>query len=268
MNRCRTIPRKGFSLVELVVVMIITALSLGTLVPALNQVRGAGERVQCQNNLRQLAIGMHNINDAYKQLPPIAGPFPQNNNKSYGTLFFYLLPFIEQDNLYKASFKGGGYYVWHNRTYSVSVKTLLCPLDESASPTHLYKDWLATTSYAGNWLAFGAGGARIPNSFPDGLSNIIAFAERYQMCHDTPCAWGYPGNYYWAPMYAHYSQGKFQSRPTQLECDPALAQTPHEGGIQVAMGDGSARQVSNTISAQTWCYACTPDGGEPLGADW
>jgi hypothetical protein len=55
--------------------------------------------------------------------------------------------------------------------------------------------------------------------------------ERYQMCHDTPCAWGYPGIYYWAPMYAHYSQGRFQATPSQKDCDPALPQTPHPGGI-------------------------------------
>jgi prepilin-type processing-associated H-X9-DG protein len=263
MTRCRTIPRGGFSLIDLLVVMAIVALSLGMLLPAVQKTRGAAERALCQNNLKQLALAMHNMNDAYGKLPPIAGAFPQNN-KSYGTLFFYMLPFIEQDNVYKQA----NNYVWNNRTYSISIKLFQCPADKSGDPNHQYKEWLATSNYAGNWLAFGTGGASIAKSFPDGLSNTIAFTERYQMCKGSPCAWGYPGLYYWSPMFARYSEGKFQSRPSQEACDPALPQTPHDSGIQVAMADGSVRTVNDDISPQTWWYACTPNGGESLGKDW
>jgi hypothetical protein len=110
--------------------------------------------------------------------------------------------------------------------------------------------------------------ASIPQTFQDGTSLTIAFTERYQMCNDNRCAWGYPELYYWAPMFAYYSEGKFQVRPAADQCDPALPQSIHPEGIHVAMGDASVRNVSPTISPQTWWYACTPAGGETLGKDW
>ena len=57
------------------------------------------------------------------------------------------------------------------------------------------------------------------------------FAQRYQMCNDSPCGWGYASLYYWAPMFGYYSQAKFQNAPTQTECDPALAQSIGSSGF-------------------------------------
>src|SRR5437868_3073179 len=73
--------------------------------------------------------------------------------------------------------------------------------------------WLATTNYAGNWLVFKTGDNRFPAAIPDGTSNTIGFTERYQVCNGTPCGWGYDRVYYWAPMTAYYSDGKFQVTP-------------------------------------------------------
>ena len=115
------------------------------------------------------------------------------------------------------------------------------------------------------------GGARIPASFPDGTSNTIGFTERYQRCGEDACAWGYWGDYYWTPVFAYfpgYSKAKFQVAPRGNDCNPALAQTAHPAGIMVGMGDASTRSVSGDISTQTWWAACTPAGGEVLGADW
>jgi hypothetical protein len=69
-------------------------------------------------------------------------------------------------------------------------------------------------------------------------------------------------------MFAYYSHAKFQPLPSQAKCNPALAQSVHLAGIPVCMGDGSVRHLSYGISPQTWWYACTPAGGETLGADW
>jgi hypothetical protein len=69
-------------------------------------------------------------------------------------------------------------------------------------------------------------------------------------------------------MYAHYSAAKFQVTPAAVDCDPTLAQTPHPAGMIVGMADASARVLSNSISPQTWWYACTPAGGEILGPDF
>jgi hypothetical protein len=56
--------------------------------------------------------------------------------------------------------------------------------------------------------------------------------------------------------------------PWDQVCDYRLAQSPHPGGIQVGLGDGSARFVSGSVSGETWWAACTPGNNEVLGNDW
>src|SRR5262249_52411400 len=62
----------------------------------------------------------------------------------------------------------------------------------------------------------------------------------------------------------------FQIRPNPFNgnCDPVRASTGHSNAIEVGMADASVRAVTSAISPNTWWYACTPDGGEPLGSDW
>ena len=83
-----------------------------------------------------------------------------------------------------------------------------------------------------------------------------------------PTGWGFHGANYSAPMFAYYSKSRFQLTPSAADCNPALPQTPHAAGIQAGLADGSVRIVTDVCSAQTWWYACTPNGGEILGADW
>jgi hypothetical protein len=254
----------GFGLVELLVILAMLSFFLGLLLPAVQKGNEAANRARCTNNLRQICIAMHNCADVYKgALPPTVGPYPKGQ-KNYGTILFHLLPYLEQDHIYKGA-KG---IVWKNGTNTVAINTFLCPSDDTEPEKNQYKGGLATCNYAANWQVFSRGGARMPATFQDGTSNTIVFAERYQVCNDKPCAWGYPGVYYWAPLYAFYSHGKFQITPKESECNPALAQTPHPAGMVVGMGDGSSRILTEQISPQTWWYACTPAGGEVFGDDW
>jgi prepilin-type processing-associated H-X9-DG protein len=108
----------------------------------------------------------------------------------------------------------------------------------------------------------------LPQTFLDGTSNTLLFAEKYARCGEGGSLWGRSDPDFWMPAFAVWSMGKFQVRPTEEECDPRLASTPFSGGLNVALADGSVRTLSPGMSQKTWWAACTPMGGEVLGADW
>src|SRR5262245_16708558 len=87
--------RRAFTLYQLLIIIAILAVLLGLLLPAVARVRMAAERAQSTNNLKQIIIGLHNHADTYKLLPP----GDDDNNFSVGAK---LLPFLEQDNIYKS----------------------------------------------------------------------------------------------------------------------------------------------------------------------
>jgi len=95
--------RRGFTLVELLVVIAIIGILIALLLPAVQKVREAANRIQCANNLHQLAIGMHNYHDSYNNLPPAYAESTTRTDGSYDTMygpFVRLLPFIELNNAY------------------------------------------------------------------------------------------------------------------------------------------------------------------------
>jgi hypothetical protein len=252
--------RPGYTAVQLLVVLAILLLLLGLLAPAVQRVREAAQRAESTNNLKQLALSVHNANDAFGMMPPIAGEF---QNKT-GSLHFFLLPFVEQQNLYNQAQTG----VWDNEVWGQVINVLLDPRDGSAPPGNRFEGWLATTSYAGNWMVFGDGKAtaRIPNSIPDGTSNTMMYATRYQMCNGVPTAWGYPSLYLWAPQVAFYGVRVPQHAPAQADCDPERPQAINNSMI-IAMFDSSVRTINPLVSAATWANVCDPADGNALGND-
>src|SRR5581483_7634312 len=76
MPRPRPLDRVGFTLIELLVVIAIIAILLALLVPAVQKVREAAAVAQCQNNLKQLALAVHNFHDAHQTLPTYCGTYP------------------------------------------------------------------------------------------------------------------------------------------------------------------------------------------------
>lgn len=160
--------RRAFTLIELLVVIAIIAVLIGLLLPAVQKVRAAAARIQCQNNLKQLALACHNYHDANNTFP--AGlDFTRDHKDCAATFFVHLLPFIEQEPLYrKWDFENPAANVAGGRDAPTAqvLKTLLCPADTipenpvyvdadpSTSPfsvgsTARHAGWYAITSYAG-----------------------------------------------------------------------------------------------------------------------
>jgi prepilin-type N-terminal cleavage/methylation domain-containing protein len=291
---------RGFTLIELLVVIAIIAILIGLLVPAVQKVREAAARIQSLNNLKQMSLGLHNCNDTYGKLPPAVGYFPSGDSgnpwpagvwqpATQGTLQYFLLPFVEQDPLYKSTSN------WSWNTYNTVVKTYIAPGDPTTPGNNLTWGGRGATSYASNWYVFGDssrtdgnGGstAKLPNVFQDGTSNTITFVERYCICGSAQHIWGESGQgsgtgnannfaptWYWNNLLQmtynfQVMSTTFQAKPTTAACNSQLCQSFNSGGICVGMGDGSSRLVSSGISILTWQYAISPNDGQPLGSDW
>jgi prepilin-type N-terminal cleavage/methylation domain-containing protein len=230
----RRTPDRGFTLIELLVVIAIIAVLIGLLLPAVQKVREAAGRAQSQNNLKQIGIAIHACHDANGKLPVCRGDFPVGVPRQdpdwwddpvpskMGTQQYFLLPYLEQENLYRhpqiapgdGDNVGDGTQSWRtkdtNRGLNGVLKVFQAPNDPSLPGNGMTWDRGGATSYAANWHAFGGGGwedwnvggkTRIPSSFPDGTSNTIAYLERYAVCGPTRGPAG--EDYTWDASYVH-----------------------------------------------------------------
>ncbi len=308
--------RVAFTLIELLVVIAIIAILIALLVPAVQKVREAAARTQSINNLKQITLAVHAAHDTRKILPCAWNAWWMHVGQQGGnpngyirgsyqgpwetfvgdvTLYYHLMPFVEQNPLYTPgngqqlfSYTPNGTAVW-----TVNLSLFVSPLDPSPQDYQtLSYSWLqngqntnwSAASYAYNYQVFGIRGGNPYNAdqwgtmlrlqtIPDGTSATMFFAEKLKYCQAQKRGTllfhgGWDATL--APMFAGLQSVniKFQTNVTQQNCDETLPHAFSPSGIVVAMGDGSARLVTPSVSATTWGQAVDPADGQTLGSDW
>jgi prepilin-type N-terminal cleavage/methylation domain-containing protein/prepilin-type processing-associated H-X9-DG protein len=120
--------RRGFTLIELLVVIAIIGVLIALLLPAVQKVREAANRMKCSNNLKQLALAVHNYHDVEGHFPVNSGISLSLNATNWSWLA-RLLPYIEQDNLYRQGNIPTATLASCPDVIRVQIKTFLCPTD-------------------------------------------------------------------------------------------------------------------------------------------
>lgn len=310
--------RVGFTLIELLVAIAIIGLLIALLLPAVQQAREAARRTECKNNLKQMALGFHNLHDTFMQLPPsclVAAPVTSpyynggqiNGGINNGTMFSRLLQVIDQNALYESALDSNRHFhMGINQAYLKPMpKIYICPSDSSNSGGGLIGGWVPG-NYVGNYLVFAntrpsaanfnipyndhihGRAARFPADISDGMTNTFFLTERYQKCDNggtytsggtlmheggdfvgdillarywnhTFASVGTPG-----PPYVGWNDGvKFQSGVMVDVCDGYYPNSSHLGMLNMALCDGSVKQLSPSMDDVIWRNSCTPNDGNP-----
>ena len=296
----RGIRSYGFTLIELLVVIAIIAVLVGLLVPAVQKVREAANRMTCSNNIKQIGLGLHNYHSTFGKFPPEARYNPRpgltatGEQAEKGNIWIYILPYIEQDNIYKLS----AFPSPRNPSIddgataaralgSKVIKTYLCPSDGNNQPAETWTNGWVVANYVSNhdafhnpndggWMSAWDSGANSyqasVTSYKDGSSNTIGVTEAYARCKNTGTLWAHehvtPD---WHAMFndwtARGANSKFQVMPTLDQCNPNLPQQIHTGGINVLLMDGSVRNVASSVNPTIWQYAIYPNDQMPFNFD-
>ena len=271
--------RKGLTLIQLLVVIGIVAVTIGLLLPATRRVREPAARMQSMNNLKQLGIGMHGIavrNEGL--LPPSVGMYPEDG--PLASVFFHVLSDIEQDNVYKKYWNGTAYENGGPTAAKETIKTYLSPFDPSC-----VKENTPLPTYA---------------------SNAVLFTERFAVT--VTSAGAALGTHAWASTQVTTTNGNFINLPVAVTAtaawnDPCFGQNPSTVQSCAAsssmdnapqafsstvflagLGDGSARALTPGVTQKTvtptggaansttiWTWACTiygPVGTAPTPVGW
>ena len=289
--------RYAFTLIELLVVIAIIAVLIGLLVPAVQKVREAANRMQCSNNLKQIGLAFHNHHDSLG-LFPTAGNYrgrwdpanggtdgsvsragnpsgttgtPATGTSQSASWLVQILPYIEQETLWKSD---------TNTIRDTPVKTFYCP--SRRGPIKL-TNGRATNDYAGAQFERGTaanawGVVRQNNmnapvrtaSILDGTSNtLIAAEKRINQIY-------YGGNTVWCDVDGYYFGSECScmrdanNQPTPDSQSPSTSSTyydttfggPHSGVFMGILADGSVKAIRYGLTAAVFSsFANVADGG-------
>ena len=297
MDSTRSAYRKGFTLVELLVVIAIIGILIGMLLPAVQQVREAARRIQCGNNVRQLALAAMNYESANMEFPP--GWTAISEDASSGNALLpgwawsaVLLPFIEQENLANLiDFDAPVTNSVNQPVLMQVVPSYICPSDPDAtiqdfgsvipppvgggSNTRAFQQggglFLARTNYSGVFGnieieddPFRGNGVYFGNSeigfrdISDGSSNTIVIGERRNDLGPVTWLGVIPGI---AEPFARVV-GATDHSPNDPDDGFEDFRSYHPGGINVALGDGSTQFINDSISEPIFQALGSRAGGE------
>jgi prepilin-type N-terminal cleavage/methylation domain-containing protein/prepilin-type processing-associated H-X9-DG protein len=292
----------AFTLIELLVVIAIIAILIALLVPAVQKVRDAAARTQCQNNLKQIGLACHNHHDVKKRFPPgysASGAYP-STAPGWGWAAF-LLPYLEQDNLYRQI--NFSLPVEQQPAIQSMVPVFLCPADSPPTSPFAVTDatlgticLAAPSSYA---ATCGSDASEVDDPTGDGifyrnsktrLTDIIDGTSTTTMIGDR--AWN-DSQGIWAGVLTGAVTRAGPRNPWQSTIGPGQCLVLvhnnwiniktdadgglddfsgyHNGGVNLLFADGSVRWVrSITIDGSErynfWAMG-TRDGGETVRFD-
>ncbi|MFO0927738.1 MAG: DUF1559 domain-containing protein [Gemmataceae bacterium] len=284
-RRSFSLRQLGFTLIELLVVIAIIAILIGLLLPAVQKVREAAARMKCANNLKQLGLAYHSYHDAMSQLPPAA------LGDQYATHFVLILPYIEQENLYKQFNLMQPMTSGTNNTVLMSqssvVNTFLCPSIRGQGMTTLgpATDYVLTgnreqsndcdrldVNSDQHWNMIIYASSPQPNvrsrtnfaSVTDGLSNTTLLGEKHvpavalgQAANAGDGTWGFWHVSDWKTWMV-IRNAKFAlgggSQDNTGDYRKKLGSW-HTNVTQFLMGDGSVRSLNNNTSTEVLLLA-------------
>jgi prepilin-type N-terminal cleavage/methylation domain-containing protein/prepilin-type processing-associated H-X9-DG protein len=275
--------RRGFTLVELLVVIFIIGVLVSLLLPAIQAAREAARRSQCQNNLRQIGLALSNYHASVGCYPP---GWISSNAFSWGA---FLLPYIEQGSLYDQFDFNRPITDTSGNSNLKLAQTVLplyrCPSDvgprnrtpgsppAKLGPISTLTD-CATSCYVGNfgdkiiwtgtWTTYGGlmsrdTGVRQADVL-DGLSHMFAVGERIEIWEQPHWA-GIPAD---ADRWDHLVLGA-TFWPLNNLVDPAQFGSRHPGGAQFAFCDGSVHFLGDEIDFSIYRWLSTRADGEVTG---